>query len=145
MVDAQPRTSRESEPCLSFSVFEGEPMDVHEEPIDDLIGEGLVIIDGRNEKVSYWLTVSPEAGPVVAEGSISGPERLMRRVRKARRVKLALGDGPVVILECQGGSGDVQWVKALIAENHKTNVGSRRTSRLPRATPPVPIVCARIG
>jgi hypothetical protein len=39
-------------------------MDVHEEAIDDLIGEGLVVIDGRNEKVSYWLTVSLEAGPV---------------------------------------------------------------------------------
>src|SRR2546421_63468 len=120
-------------------------MDVHEEAIDDLIGEGLVIIDGRNEKVSYWLSVSPEAGPLVAEGSISGPERLLRRVRKARSVKLALGDGPVVILECQGGSGGVQWVKALIAENHKTNVGSRRTSRLPRATPPLRIICTRIG
>jgi hypothetical protein len=89
-------------------------MDVHEETIDDLIGEGIVIIDGRNEKVSYWLTISPEAGPVLAEGSISGPEQLMRRVRKARKVKLALGDGPVVTLECEGGSGDVQWIKALI-------------------------------
>jgi hypothetical protein len=38
----------------------------------------------------------------------------MRRVRKARKVKLALGDGPVVTLECEGGSGDVQWIKALI-------------------------------
>ncbi|MEH2543270.1 hypothetical protein V1278_003705 [Bradyrhizobium sp. AZCC 1577] len=120
-------------------------MDVHEEAIDDLIGEGLVVIDGRNEKVSYWLTVSPEAGPVVAEGSITGPERLMRSVRKAKRVKLALGDGPVVTLKCQGGSGDVQWVKALMAENHKTNVDSRRTSRLPRATPPVRIICTRTG
>ena len=42
-------------------------MDVHDETIDDLIGEGIVIIDGRNEKVSYWLTVSPEAGPVLAD------------------------------------------------------------------------------
>jgi hypothetical protein len=100
--------------CLGFSVFEGEPMDVHEETIDDLIGEGTVIIDGLNEKVSYWLTVSPEAGLVLAEGSISGPEQLMRRVSKARKVKLALGDGPVVTLECEGGSGDEQWVKALI-------------------------------
>jgi hypothetical protein len=89
-------------------------MDVHEETIDDLIGEGIVIINGRNEKVSYWLTVSPEASPVLAEGSISGPEQLLRRVRKARKVKLALGDGPVVTLECEGGSGDVQWIKALI-------------------------------
>lgn len=97
-------------------------MDVHEEAIDDLIGEGLVVIDGRNEEVSYWLTVSLETGPVVAEGSISGPERLMRRIRKASRVKLALGDGPVFTLECQGGSGDVQWVKALIADNRKTNI-----------------------
>jgi hypothetical protein len=108
------RTSADKLVCLSFSAFEGEPMDVHEETIDDLIGEGIVIIDGRNEKVSYWLTVSPEAGPVLAEGSISGPEQLMRRVRKARKVKLALGDGPVVTLECEGGSGDVQWIKALI-------------------------------
>jgi hypothetical protein len=42
-------------------------MDVHDETIDDLIGEGIVIIDGRNEKVSYWLTVSPETGPVLAD------------------------------------------------------------------------------
>ena len=94
-------------------------MDVHDETIDDLIGEGIVIIDGRNEKVSYekvsyWLTVSPEAGPVLAEGSISGPEQLVGRVRNARKVKLALGDGLVVTLECEGGSGDVQWIKALI-------------------------------
>jgi hypothetical protein len=89
-------------------------MDVHDETIDDLSGEGIVIIDGRHEKVSYWLTVSPEAGPVLAEGSISGTEQLMRRVRKANNIKLALGDGPVVTLECEGGSGDVQWVKALI-------------------------------
>jgi hypothetical protein len=121
-VEAKPCSSRESQLRLSFSVFRGEPMDVHEVTIDDLIGEGLVIMNGRNERVSYWLTVSPEAGPVVAEGSISGPERLMRRVRNAKRVKLALGDGPVFTLECQGGSGDVQWVKALIAETRKTNV-----------------------
>ena len=68
-------------------------MDVHEQAIDDLIGEGLVIIDGRNEKVSYWLTVSPEAGPVVAEGSISGPERIRRRVRKAKKSSLHWATG----------------------------------------------------
>ena len=89
-------------------------MDVHDEIIDDLSGEGIVIIDGRHEKVSYWLTVSPEAGPLLAQGSISGPEQLMKSVRKASKVKLALGDGPVVTLECEGGSGDVQLVKALI-------------------------------
>jgi len=53
----------------------------------------------------------------------------MRRVRKARKVKLALGDGPVVTLECEGGSGDVQWIKALIAENHKTNADSLLSGR----------------
>lgn len=78
-------------------------MDVHDETTDDLIGEGTIIIDGRNERVSYWLTVSPEGDPVLAEGSISD----------ARNVKLALGDGPVVTLECEGGSGEEQWVKAL--------------------------------
>jgi hypothetical protein len=53
---------------------------VHDETIDDLSGEGIAIIDGRNEKAFYWLTVSPEADSVLAEGSISGTEHLMRRV-----------------------------------------------------------------
>lgn len=88
-------------------------MDVHDETTDDLIGEGTIIIDGHNERVSYWLTVSPEGDPVLAEGSISGSERLIRSVTNARNVKLALGDGPVVTLECEGGSGEEQWVKAL--------------------------------
>ncbi|MBP0116237.1 MULTISPECIES: hypothetical protein [Bradyrhizobium] len=88
-------------------------MDVHDETTDDLIGEGTIIIDGRNERVSYWLTVSPEGDPVLAEGSISGSERLIRSLTNARNVKLALGDGPVVTLECEGGSGEEQWVKAL--------------------------------
>ncbi|MFK4385492.1 hypothetical protein [Bradyrhizobium sp. USDA 223] len=88
-------------------------MDVHDETTDDLIGEGTIIIDGRNESVSYWLTVSPEGDPLLAEGSISGSERLIRSVTNARNVKLALGDGPVVTLECEGGSGEAQWVKAL--------------------------------
>jgi hypothetical protein len=43
----------------------GEPTDVHDETIDDLGGEGIAIIDGRNEKAFYWLTVSPEAGSVL--------------------------------------------------------------------------------
>jgi hypothetical protein len=55
-------------------------MDVHDETIDDLSGEGIAIIDGRNEKAFYWLTVSPEAGSVLAEGAISGTKQLMRRV-----------------------------------------------------------------
>jgi hypothetical protein len=97
-----------------FSVFEDEPMDVHDETTDDLSGEGVIIIDGRDEKVSYWLTVSPEAGPILAEGSISGPEQLMKRIRKASKVKLALGDGPVVTLEYESDSSDQQWGKALI-------------------------------
>ncbi len=66
-------------------------MDVHDETTDDLIGEGTIIIDGRNERVSYWLTVSPEGDPVLAEGSISGSERLIRSLINARNVKLAVG------------------------------------------------------
>ena len=39
----------------------------------ELSGDGMIIIDGQNvETVYYWLTVVPEAGPVVAEGSIQG-------------------------------------------------------------------------
>src|SRR4051812_32813237 len=38
--------------CLSFSISEAEAMDVHEETIDDLVGDGIVIIGGLNETVS---------------------------------------------------------------------------------------------
>jgi hypothetical protein len=52
--------------------------------IDDLTGDGMIIIDGvETETVYHWLTVSPVAGPVIAEGSITGSEQLLKKVKGA--------------------------------------------------------------
>jgi hypothetical protein len=81
---------------------------------DELTGDGMLILDGGiTATVYYWLTVVPEPGAVIAEGSVTGSEDLMRRLKKATAAKLALVDGPTVILKCYGGRGGVRWVKAL--------------------------------
>jgi hypothetical protein len=79
----------------------------------EITGDGMIVIDDVNvAAVFYWLTVSSGAGPLVAEGSISGSEEVMRQVKKAKYPKLKLTDGPTVILRCQGGSNGSRWVKA---------------------------------
>ena len=89
-------------------------MNIHGEIIDELSGDGMIIIDGRDVAlVPYSLTLAPEAGPLIAEGSICGPEALMRQVKKANAVELALEEGPIVTISCEGGYGGVRWVKAL--------------------------------
>jgi hypothetical protein len=81
---------------------------------DELTGDGMLILDGENTAtVYYWLTVVPQPGAVIAEGSVTGSEDLMRRLKQATVTKLALVDGPTVILKCYGGRGGVRWVKAL--------------------------------
>jgi hypothetical protein len=85
-----------------------------EDNTHELSGDGVLIIDGENvDTVYYWLTVVPKAGPLIAEGSITGTEQLMRRVKKARQVKLALDNGPVLTIRCAGGRMGVRWVQAL--------------------------------
>jgi hypothetical protein len=70
----------------------------------ELSGDGMIIIDGQNvETVYYWLTVVPEAGPVIAEGSISGSEAVMRKVKNAKVARLAL--------QCHGGRNGTRWVR----------------------------------
>ena len=89
-------------------------MNIHGDITDEISGDGMIIIDGRDVAlVPYSLTLSQEAGPLIAEGSICGPEPLMRQVKKARGVKLALEDGPTVTIRCKGGSRGTRWVKAL--------------------------------
>ena len=89
-------------------------MNLHEDIVDELVGDGTIIIDGETvATIPYSLSVAADAGPLIAEGSISGPEALMRRVKKARDVKLALESGPVVTLRCEGGQSGTRWVKAL--------------------------------
>lgn len=89
-------------------------MDLHEDTLDELSGDGTIIIGGEEAgAVYYWLTIVPTAGFVVAEGSIIGPEQFMRKVMNATGPKLALQDGYVVTLQCEGGATGVRWVKAL--------------------------------
>ncbi len=86
---------------------------------DDISGNGTVILDGSpvEDTVFYWLTISNEPGQVVAEGSISASEDLLRKVKKAKRATLALEDGPPLALKCEGGRNGVRWVKALRTSN----------------------------
>jgi hypothetical protein len=77
--------------------------------MDEISGDGILIIDGENvDQVYYWLTISPEPGDVIAEGSISGSEALMRKVKNAKSAKLALMDGPTVMIRCEGGRNGVR-------------------------------------
>jgi hypothetical protein len=81
--------------------------------MSEISGDGMIVIDGENvETVYYWLTVAPKAGPLIAEGSISGSEELMRKNKRAKYPELTLVDGPSVILRCQGGHHGTRWVKA---------------------------------
>src|SRR3954463_8473439 len=59
---------------------------------DVISGNGRIILDGNGvaDDVFYWLTISDEPGNVVAEGSISASEDLLRKVKKAERATLAL-------------------------------------------------------
>ena len=82
---------------------------------DVISGNGTIVLDGNGveDVVFYWLTTSDEPGKVVAEGSISGSEDLLRKVKKAQRATLAPEDGPPLALKCVGGRNGVRWVKAL--------------------------------
>ena len=82
---------------------------------DVISGNGTVILDGSTAEgtVFYWLTISDEPGKLIAEGSISAPEDLLRQVKKAQHATLSLEDGPPVVLKCRGGRDGVRWVKAL--------------------------------
>jgi hypothetical protein len=104
-------------PARNFSPFEGLPMKAYDEFTDELSGDGMIIIDGRDVAiVPYSLTLAPETGPFVAEGSITGPEPLLRKVKQASGVKLALQDGPVVTIRCEDGQqdshGGTRWIRA---------------------------------
>jgi hypothetical protein len=91
-------------------------MEIHGEITDELRGDGMIIIEGRDvARVPYSLVRSSAPGRLIAEGSIRGPEPLLRRVKKAKAVKLALEDGPVVTLRCGGGCRGTRWVKVLKA------------------------------
>ena len=82
---------------------------------DVISGNGTILLDGSGveDAVFYWLTISDEPGNLVAEGSISASEDLLRKVKKANRATLALEDGPPLALKCVGGRNGVRWVKAL--------------------------------
>ena len=83
---------------------------------DEISGDGMIVIDGEIvETVYYWLTVVPKAGRVIAEGSISGSEEVMKKIKYAKTTRLTLMDGPTVALRCLGGKNGTRWVKAMRA------------------------------
>jgi hypothetical protein len=83
--------------------------------VDVICGNGRIVLDGGGveDTVFYWLTISDEPGELVAEGSITASEDLLRKLKKAERATLALEDGPPLVLKCEGGRNGVRWVKAL--------------------------------
>ncbi|MBI5260634.1 MAG: glycosyltransferase family 2 protein [Bradyrhizobium sp.] len=98
----------------TYSRFEGAGMEIREDLNDEMTGEGRITIDGDDVGcVAYSLTLVSEAGPLIAEGSISGPEELLHAVKKAEQPKLVLEEGPAFTLRCRGGSQGLRWVKAL--------------------------------
>ena len=82
---------------------------------DVISGKGTVVLDGSEveDPVFYWLTIADEPGKLIAEGSISASEDILRKVKKAQRATLALEDGPPLVIKCHGGRDGVRWVKAL--------------------------------
>lgn len=83
---------------------------------DELSGDGMIVLDGvLVETVYYWLTIKPEPGPIIAEGSISGSEDIMKKIKNAQTAKLTLLDGPTLVLRCHGGKNGTRWVKAMKA------------------------------
>ena len=82
---------------------------------DVISGNGRIVLDGGGveDTVFYWLTISDEPGELVAEGSITASEDLLRKLKNAERATLALEDGPPLVLKCEGGRNGVRWVTAL--------------------------------
>jgi hypothetical protein len=101
-------------------------MDMHDDTIDELSGDGTIIIEQAKLGAIYcWLSIVPVAGPVVAEGSITGPEEFMRMVMNATGSKLVPQDGYVLTLQCEGGATGVRWVKALADVIRQNNATAR--------------------
>jgi hypothetical protein len=49
---------------------------------DELTGDGMINLDREGvATVYYWLTMVSEPGPVIAEGSITGSEDVMKKIR----------------------------------------------------------------
>ncbi|MDB5505348.1 MAG: hypothetical protein JWR89_5250 [Tardiphaga sp.] len=73
------------------------------------------ILIGADEagKVFYWLSLAEEAGPVVAEGCITGSEELMQQIEAAEQVRLQFDDGPVFSVATDGGTGGTRWVRLM--------------------------------
>ena len=85
-----------------------------EQNAHQLNGDGSVILDGEEVgTVFYWLSVRPRPGRVIAEGLISGPEPVLKGIKKATSSKLALEDGPTLTIICQGGRNGARWIKAV--------------------------------
>jgi hypothetical protein len=79
---------------------------------DDITDDGTIFIgDTEAGKVFYWLTLTEEVGPLVAEGCISGSEEFMNRIARSQQVRLQLENGPTFALITDGGATGSRWVR----------------------------------
>ena len=78
----------------------------------DITDDGTIFFgDTKVGKVFYWLTLTEEIGPLVAEGCISGSEEFMDRIAKTQQVRLQLENGPIFSLVTDGGATGSRWVR----------------------------------
>jgi len=84
---------------------------------DDLTAHGIIFIENvEMDRVFYWLTLSEESGPLIAEGCITGSENLMRNIEAGERVVLQFDDGPSFSVMTDGGTGGSRWVRLYLLE-----------------------------
>ncbi len=108
-------------------------MDIYDDIANELRGDGMIIIDGQNVAIiPYSLSLAPATSSLIAEGSISGPEPLLRKLKRSSEIELALENGPVVALRCEGGRNGTRWVKAVragLTAQQSRKVGASRSRR----------------
>lgn len=82
---------------------------------DDLTNNGTIFIaDIETDRVFYWLSMVQDPGPLIAEGCITGSEKLMQAIEAAETVALQLHEGPVFALTTDGGTGGSRWVRLYV-------------------------------
>src|SRR2546421_11122606 len=99
---------------------------------DVISGNGRIILDGTGveDAVFYWLTISDRPGNLVAEGSISASEDLLRKLKNAKRATLALEDGPPLALKCEGGRSEA--IRRLVELGLTIRIKAKQPSPLAR-------------
>jgi len=79
-------------------------MDIYDDIANELSGDGMIIIDGGTSRSSLLAVTGPGDEPFDRIGFlISGPRPLLRKLKRSSEIELALENGPIVALRCEGG------------------------------------------